>query len=217
MKSKYTASPGEQGWTFIEATMGVILVSIIVLGLAVTMLAMRDTVDRSLAVRVMDQYGNDIMAHFQKVFETANKFVPIPSQSSGTMDHFELVYIDPFSGVQVRHRYQPSKTQGIKMDSRCLDPQFPPQTYRRNNGVAVLDENESFTVTRFTAVEAPREGNSVAFSHGTIRVTMTIRYTRKSVDPGEGDYTRDMTYSTLCFMKNQYVESTTNPPSPSTP
>jgi hypothetical protein len=173
--------------------------------------------DRSLAIRVMDQYGNDVMSHFQKAFETANKYVPIPSQSSGQMDHFELVYIDPFNGVQTIHRYLATRTQGVKMDNTRLDPQFPPRPLQSNNGVGVLSDNESFAVTQFIAEEAPRQGNSVAFSHGTIRVSMTVRYTRKAIDAGEGDYTRDMTYSTLCFMKNQYVESTSNPPSPTNP
>ena len=207
MNKRHTSSRGEHGWTFIEATMGVVLVSIIVLGLAVTMLAMRDTVDRSLAIRVMDQYGNDIMSHFQKAFETANQYESIPSQSSGQMDHFQLIYIDPFNGTRTIHRYLATRAQGVKRDNTRLDPQFPPRQIRTDNGIGVLSQNESFAIIRFTAVEAPRQGNSVAFSHGAIRVSLTIRYTREGINPGESDYTRDMTYSTLCFMKNQYVES----------
>jgi len=197
----------QRGWTFIEATIGVVLASIIVLGLAVTMMAMRETVDQGLAVRVMDQYGNDMMAHFQNVFETATSFVPIASQSSGQMDHFEIHYVDPFSHVDTIHRYQATREHGVKRDNQRLDPQFPPNPMEHGRAFGVLGPNESFAVIRFTAEEAPRQGNSEAFSDGAIRITLSIRYTKESTDPGEADYVKDMTYDTLCFMKNRYVDT----------
>jgi len=197
----------QRGWTFIEATIGVVLASIIVLGLAVTMMAMRETVDQSMAVRLMDQYGNDMMAHFQNAFETASSFVPIASQSSGQMDHFELHYVDPFTTVDVIHRYQATREQGIKRDNQRLDPQFPPNQMPHGRAFGVLGPHESFAIIRFTAVEAPRQGNSESFSDGSIPITHTIRYTKESVDPGQSDYVRDMTYDTLCFMKNRYVDN----------
>jgi hypothetical protein len=205
MTGRKEAKISERGWTFIEATIGAVLASVIVLGLAVTMMAMRETVDRSLAIRIMDQYGNNVMKHFETAFETANVYVTVPSQSSGQMDMFELHYRDPFTHVYTIDRYRATQNYGIMLNNQRLDPEFPPRPMPQGKAFGVLNEGESFAITRFTAENVIRRGNTIVFTGGSVRITLTIRYTREANNPGEQDYHRFMTYETMCFMKNMFV------------
>jgi hypothetical protein len=194
----------ERGWTFIEATMGVILTSILVLGLAVTILAMRDTIDRSFTIRVMDQYGSDIMRHFQIYFETAVDVHKIASQSSGTMDHFDIVYRDPFTSELSSARYRATRTLGVLKDGQRVDQQFPPMRVPRGE-TGMLHPGETFTVTQFTITNEITSGNMSTFSDGVWRVTLGLRYTKLG-GRGESDFYKDMTYSTLLVAKNSYLD-----------
>jgi len=196
---------GERGWTFIEATIGVVLASILMLGLTLTIMAMRETIDRSLSIRVMDQYGNDMMRYFENKLENAWSFVRIASGSSGQMDHFEIRFTDPRTGYQTINRYRATVADGIYCNNQRLDPQFPPQHIRAGKPFGVLGPSEAFTVTRFTASNVFRRGDSEVFSNSTVELTLSLRYIKRGTDPGEPDYIRDMTYSTLCFLKNTQV------------
>jgi hypothetical protein len=198
---------GERGWTFIEATLALVLVSVLVLGLAVVMLAMRETVDRDLSIRVMDQYGNDVMKHFEYILGNADLFVPIASQSSGTMDHFEVHYEDPFGKDPTTvHRYRASRTEGVIRDNARLDPQFPPEPVRRGKPFGVLNRGESFVITQFTARGYEERENSILFYEGAIRVTLGLRYIREG-GRNEPDYHMDKSYSTLCVLKNSFIQN----------
>ena len=203
MQNKRLHWMSERGWTFIEATMGVILTSILVLGLAVTILAMRETMDRSLAIRVMDQYGTDIMRHFQRESESALDIRPIVSQSSGNMVHFDLMYRDPFSGVETAHRYKATRSIGVFRDGQRLDIQFPPTRVQRGE-TGLLHPGESFTVTEFTATNVINSGNLENFSNAVWRVNLGLRYTKLG-RRDEPDIHKDMTYNTLLIMKNIWL------------
>ncbi len=203
MQDKRLNWMSERGWTFIEATMGVILTSILVLGLAVTMLAMRETMDRSLAIRIMDQYGTDIMRHFQRVAETALRVDPIASQSSGTMDHFDIIYRDPFTLALSSHRYRATRFVGVFIDGQRLDPQFPPTRVQRGD-TGLLHPGESFTITKFTVTNIINSGNIQTFGEAVYRLTLGLRYTKLG-GRGDPDIHKDMTYNTLLIMKNKWL------------
>ena len=193
----------ERGWTFIEATMGVVLTSILVLGLAVTILAMRETMDRSLAIRVMDQYGTDVMRHFQRESESALNVVPIASQSSGNMNHFDLTFRDPFSGALTTHRYKATRSLGVFRDGQRLDIQFPPTRVQRGE-TGLLHPGESFTITEFTVTNVVNSGNMQTFSNAVWRVNLGLRYTKLG-RRDEPDIHKDMTYNTLLITKNVWL------------
>lgn len=205
MISKNSHWISERGWTFIEATMGVILMSILVLGLAVTILAMRDTMDRSLTIRVMDQYGNDVMRHFQIIFENAVGVDLIASQSSGNMDHFRVQYRDPFDPdlPLTNVHYRATQNLGILRDGQRLDPHFPPTRVPRGQ-TGLLQQGETFTVTKFTISNTVKSGNIETFNDGVWQLTLGLRYTKHG-SSGEPDFRKDMTYTTLLLAKNAYL------------
>jgi len=196
---------GERGWTFIEATIGVVLASILLLGFTLTIMAMRESIDRSLSIRVMDQYGNDMMKYFENNLENAWSFQRVATGTSGQMDRFIITFTDPRTGYVTTNNYRATIAQGIFCNNLRLDPQFPPQHIRAGKAFGVLSSEESFTVTRFTASNAYRHGDTDVFSLSTVEVTLGLRYVKRGTDPGEPDYVRDMTYSTLCFLKNTQV------------
>ena len=206
MKSVKRMMGNQRGWTFIEATIGAVLVSFVVLGFAVTMLAMRESIDRDLSIRVMDQYGSDMMTYFHHALENANQFFPIPSQSSGQLDHFEIKYNDVFSQLTTTDRYRATRTQGIIRNGQRIDPRFPPARVSRNRPFGVLNEGESFRITRFTAEQIWLEGNTLNFGEASLKITLTIRYDREGRQPGDPDYSKVKTYSTVCFMKNKFAQ-----------
>jgi hypothetical protein len=196
---------GERGWTFIEAIIGVVLASILMLGFTLTIMAMRETIDRSLSIRVMDQYGNDMMRYFERQFENAWSFSLVASGTSGQFDRFALTFTDPQTRYASTYNYRANPTHGVYCNDQLIDPQFPPQHIRNRKPFGVLGESESFTVTRFTASNVSRRGDSEVFSDATVEITLGLQYIKRGTDPGEPDYVRDMTYSTVCFLKNTTV------------
>jgi type II secretory pathway pseudopilin PulG len=195
----------ERGWTFIEATIAVIIVSMMLLGLAVTMMAMRESIDRSLSIRVMDQYGNDMMTYFQNQLENAFDFVHVPAPSSGQWDHCQIIFYNPYNGTYSTDNYRATPALGILRNNQRIDPQFPPAHVENGRAFGVLGPNESFTVTQFIADYEGRHNDVLDFVLKTVRISLTLRYTRRGTDPGEPDLVKDMTYNALCFIKNKTV------------
>ena len=151
----------------------------------------------------MDQYGNDIMRHFQLIFETAIRVDKIASQSSGSMDHFDIVYRDPFTSVPSSHRYRATRSLGVLMDGQRVDPQFPPTRVQRGQ-TGLLHPGESFNVTEFTISNVITSGNMETFQDGVWRLTLALRYTKLG-SRGEPGIQKDMTYNTLLVAKNAYL------------
>ncbi len=57
----------DSGWTLLEATISVVLISLIFLGFTVSTLSFREWMDRSWAIRVVDQYANDVLSNIDSL------------------------------------------------------------------------------------------------------------------------------------------------------
>lgn len=104
----------DSGFTFIEATLSVVLISLIFLSFTVSMLAFREWFDRSWAVRVMDQYANDYMNYVHNLMQTGKSLEASPS--IGGMDNFQIKVLDrdPFTKTTrdtIRYHFSADKKE----------------------------------------------------------------------------------------------------------
>lgn len=196
----------EGGWTFIEAILSVVIMSIMVLGLTIVLLAFKEHLDRSWAVRVMDQYGNDVIE--QLTHELRNAYDVQVRSENQDFDRITIVEVDKFNELKHYERlwYADQRTGQIKRnhDAAFVDRYYPPRRLRRG---------ESFTITRFKlvpfgrgtndrdeALEAQRRNKS--FVNATYNIELTLRYTRGAVDPGHRNWFFEKTYHNRVYVRN---------------
>ncbi len=70
----------DEGWTFIEATFSIVLISVVFLGFSITLLNFREWMNRSWAIRCMDQYANDFMSHLDNLMQYGTNMGTNPNQ-----------------------------------------------------------------------------------------------------------------------------------------
>jgi len=67
----------DEGWNFIEATFSVVLLSIVFLGFTISILATREWMERRWAIRLMDEYGQNIMVRADSLMREASSFTQL--------------------------------------------------------------------------------------------------------------------------------------------
>jgi len=120
----------DEGWTFIEATLSIVIMSIMVLGLTIVILAFKEHLERSWAVRMMDQYGNDVMEiithdlrNVMVGLRTAEWEMAQGAVSSGLRDVFtlSLASIDGLlRTLQLLHEY--ARTGSLALQPTSVEP-----------------------------------------------------------------------------------------------
>jgi hypothetical protein len=131
----------DEGFTFIEATLAVVLISIMVLGLTIVMLAFKEHLDRSWAIRTMDQYGNDVIENL--THELRNAIDVTVRNGQGNTHRITVEHLDPMIKELVHEtlwRADLRRTQ-VVAGRKLLDPTFPPRD---------LGRGESFQIVQFT-------------------------------------------------------------------
>jgi len=196
----------DAGWTFVEATLSVVIMAIMVLGLTIVMLAFKEHLDRSWAVRVMDQYANDVI---ERLTHDMRNAVAVTVRADGPQsDRFTVRFLDTF----VKDRffedlwYADPKTGQIKINHQSIiDKYYPPKRGRRG---------ETFEIVKFklqpygrgTADYAERvDANfrNKAFLEATYTIEITLRYTRSALNPGERNWSLQKEYSNRVYMRNK--------------
>jgi len=194
----------EEGWTLIEATISVVIMAIMVLGLTIVLLAFREQLDRSWAVRVMDQYGNDVMEDLTHDLRNATDVVVRPS--GGKTTRVDIEYLDPIRHeLLLTSRYRADlRNSRIEKDGRALDPLFPPQN---------LGRGESYEIVQFTLTpygeDTPNNQDRVdsfrrnaKFMSASWDIRFKLRYNRKAIDKGENDWSVTKEYFNRVYVRN---------------
>jgi len=205
---------GDSGWTFIEATLSVVIMSIMVLGLTIVLMAFREHLDRSWAVRVMDQYGNDVVERLTHELRNAVDLSVrrVVSGRQIMLDQIDIVYLDPFYlDRTITKRWRPSsKPAIITVDGVPLDPYFPP----RRPGRGEVYEIRRFTLTPYgqdgrqggTAVWSNEvfdsQTRNEAFKEATYLIRFKLHYTRSAVQRGNPSWTFDKEYFNRVYIRN---------------
>ncbi len=194
------------GWTFIEATLAVVIMSIMVLGLSIVLMAFREHLDRSWAVRVMDQYGNDVVERLTHELRNAVDVTVY----GGTGDNYHrivITYLDPYHHDRfITSRWNvDTRTTQVKIENQPVDPTFPPRD---------LGRGESYEICRFTLTgygvrteelseiqDWPHRDQS--FLSATYDITFMLRYNRAAINPGERHWKFEKEYKNRVYMRNK--------------
>jgi len=194
----------EDGWTFIEATLSVVIMAIMVLGLTIVLMAFREQLDRSWAVRVMDQYGNDVMEELTHDLRNATDVTVRPSGSNTS--RIDIKYLDPIRHtILLTSRYRADlRNSRIEKDGRALDPQFPPRDMGRGESYEIVQ----FTLTPY-GTDTPnlleRQDSfrrNEKFLNASWDIRFKLRYNRLAIEEGENNWSVEKEYFNRVYVRN---------------
>lgn len=198
----------DDGWTFIEATISIVLMAIMVLGLTIVLLAFREQLDRSWAVRVMDQYGNDVIE--QLTHELRNATDVVVRSGNGNTSRIDITYLDPIRHDLFRTAKWRADLRNVRIykgdtGNEEVDPAFPPLDMGRGETYEILQ----FTLTQY-GVETPnqwerqdRVRRKEAFLNAAYDIRFKLRYNRRAIDVGDHDWTVEREYYNRVYMRNK--------------
>jgi hypothetical protein len=193
------------GWTFIEATLSIVIISIMVLGMTIVLMAFREHLNRSWAVRTMDQYGNDVVERLTHQLRNATDVTVRPGGRNTS--RIDIEFLDPyvhdlFHTVSWR---ADTRTGRILVNNDAIDPTFPPPRLARG---------ETFEIVKFTmspyGSDTPNKWEhndsfrrNEKFIDATWDIDFVLRYTRAAVNPGERNWTYEKEYTNRVYMRNK--------------
>jgi hypothetical protein len=197
-----------------EATLSVAILTIVFLGLTITLIAFREWMTRAWAIRVMDQYANDLAAHFHRQLSNAHS-IGYENGQYGlgafylTVNNFDFSNpYTPFTGTTTYH-YSARPSEGVyrAIDNGAtlkLDNQFPPSSWSKTN---------KFHFTQFSYL-GPYNldyGRSTGFTYPMVRINISIMYERpRSVElPHSYDnrsYELEKRYVISGYLKNYNLQ-----------
>lgn len=195
----------EEGWTFIEATIAVVIMAIMVLGLTIVLLAFREQLDRSWAVRVMDQYGNDVVEDLTHDLRNATDVTV--RNGSGNTSRIDIKYLDPIRHVDfLTSRYRADlRNNRIEKDGRALDPTFPPRDLGRGESYEIVEFTLSpygrNTPNRWEEEDSFRR--SAKFIDAAWDIRFKLKYNRQAINPGETDWAVTREYFNRVYVRNK--------------
>ncbi len=204
----------DTGWTFIEATLAIVIMAIMVLGMTIVLMAFREQLDRSWAVRVMDQYGNDVIEEISHDLRNATEVTS--TNGPANTSRVDLKFLDP-----IRHdnflysHYRVNQRIGrIEKDGQPMDPGFPPTRLGRGETYEILQ----FTLTPYgTTIRSPGNypqnsppgwehrdafGRDKAFMNAAWDLRLTLRYTRQAINPGDPHWSQAKVYFNRVYVRN---------------
>lgn len=194
------------GWTFIETTISIVIMAIMVLGLTIVLLAFREQLDRSWAVRVMDQYGNDVIE--QLTHELRNATNVQVRGSAGNTNAIDVEYLDPIRHNIFRTSRWRADLRNVRItkgNNDLIDPTFPPTR---------LGAGESYEILQFTLVpyaeDSPnqwerqdRNRRKQSFLDAAYDIRFKLKYKRASTEIGGRTYSVEKEYFNRVYVRNK--------------
>lgn len=196
------------GWTFIEATISIVIMAIMVLGLTIVLLAFREQLDRSWAVRVMDQYGNDVIE--QLTHELRNATDVTVRSSNGNTSRIDITYLDPIRHNLFRTAKWRADLRNVRIykgdtGNEPVDPAFPPTDLGRGETYEIVQ----FTLSQY-GVGSPdqwerqdRIRRPKTFLEAAYDIRFTLRYNRAAIEVGDHNWTVEREYYNRVYMRNK--------------
>ncbi len=196
----------DDGWTFIEATISIVIMAIMVLGLTIVLLAFREQLDRSWAVRVMDQYGNDVIE--QLTHELRNATDVEVRGSVGNTHRIDVKYLDPIRHDIFLTSHWRADLRNVRIthgNNDRVDPAFPPQQLGRGESYEIIQ----FTLSQYAAdspnewERADRNRRKASFLEASYDIRFKIRYTRAATEVGGRNWTVEKEYFNRVYVRNK--------------
>ncbi len=195
----------DEGFTFIEVMLTVVIMLIMVLGLTIVLLAFREHLDRSWSVRVMDQYGNDVIERLTHELRNAVDVEIRPGV--GNTNEINISYLEPYyldRTYIIRWRADLINCQ-IKVDNNAVDPSFPPRRLGKGEFFEILQ----FTLSKYGAITPDIEEHRDAalrnemFLDATYDIRLKLKYNRDTLSPGERNWSYEKAYSNRVYLRNK--------------
>jgi len=196
----------DDGWTIIEAVLTIVLGSIMALGLAITLLAFKEQIDRSWAVRLMDQTANNIIE--QMTQDLRNSVDVTVRGGTGNTSRIECKILDPLrkSDAQqtVLWRADPRQVRFWR-GNQIVEKDFPPTKPGYGESYQIV----RFTVSTFGAnkdnepwarVDMPSRQES--FVNAMFDINLTMRYSRTRSLARKYDWTFEKEYTNRVYARN---------------
>jgi type II secretory pathway pseudopilin PulG len=196
----------DSGWTLVEAIIAVVVMAIMVLGLTIVLLAFREQLDRSWAVRVMDQYGNDVIEEVSH--DLRNAIDVSVSNGAGNTDRINVKYLDPIRHtILLTSQYRVDlRNSWITKGGVRIDPSFPPRFMGRGETYSIL----KFRLTPYGSTLTPNAweradgfARDPKFLDAAWEIRFRLLYTRQAIDPGEKNWTCEKEYYNRVYMRNK--------------
>jgi type II secretory pathway pseudopilin PulG len=194
----------DDGWTFIEATLAIVIMAIMVLGLTIVLLAFREQLDRSWAVRVMDQYGNDVIENL--TYDLRNAVGITVRGGIGNTSRIDVEYLDPVRHDQFLIAKWRADLRNLRVtrENEPVDPLFPPTN---------LGRGEYYEIVQFTCVpygsDSPNDWErddsfrrKASFMNAAWDIRFKLRYTRQAIEAGERNWSVEKEYFNRVYMRN---------------
>lgn len=170
----------DEGWNFFEATLSVVILTVVFLGLTITLIAFREWMTRAWAIRVMDQYANDVASALHERLTTSHRIGFSPPQNGLGSFWVSVLNYDfsnpytPFLDSTI-YTYSAKPIWGVSCAQGNsgpvrIDPGFPPPGWTGKH---------KFTFTDFGWQGPYQEmGRTSSFSYPMVRVYFSILYQR---------------------------------------
>lgn len=202
MKKQKNIWSYDDGWTLVEAVLSMIIMSVMILGLTIVLLAFREHLDRSLAVRTMDQYGNNVIEQLTHKLRNA---VNVVVRKGRDIDNIDIEFLDPLTLDFTTWEYWRAAQNTIKVNNRRIDDYFPPLRLRFGESYEIL----KFTMRKYGDPDGPNEyekqdhyRRSDSFNDATWDIRFTLRYKRSNISSGEQKWVYDKEYYNRVYMRN---------------
>ena len=195
----------DDGWTFIEATISIVIMAIMVLGLTVVLLAFREQLDKSWAIRVMDQYGNDVIEQLSHDLRNATD-VSVRN-GVGETSRIDVTYLDPIKHrlfLTAKWRADLRNTR-ITRESEPVDLTFPPRELGRGETYEIVE----FILSPYgsnTPNEWERRDSfqrKKSFLDAAYDIRFKLRYTRQAIEAGDHNWAVEKEYFNRVYMRNK--------------
>jgi len=201
----------DEGWTFIEAALSVLLITVVFLGFTVALLAFREMFNRAWATRIMDQYASDFSAELRKRLRSASSIALDPAQY-GLGSCRIIVPIYDFRSTMgnvvfgdTTYHFSVHPTEGIRIGLNNT----PPQQYDWEFTHPDWKQKHIFHVTLFNYYPGAymEPGRQPYFYESMAKIRFRIRYERpRKVEAPQGltsmEYVLEKDYTVSGFMKN---------------
>jgi type II secretory pathway pseudopilin PulG len=202
MKIRKFRLSGDNGWTLVEAILSIVIMSVMVLGLTIVLLAFREHLDRSLAVRSMDQYGNDVIERLTHKLRNA---VNVEVRKGRFIDKIDIEFLDPLTLDFTIWEYWSAVQNTVKINNRRIDDYFPPLRLRLGESYEIV----KFTMRKYGDVDGPNDferqdffRRSNSFNDATWDIRFTLRYNRANIRSGDHKWIYEKEYYNRVYMRN---------------
>lgn len=205
MRKKTPTLARDGGWTLVEALLSIVVMSIMILGLSIVLMAFREQLDRSWSIRVMDQYGNDVIERLTHQLRNATEVGVRRGQ--GNTSKIDIQFLDPHvhNLIHVESWRADLRQARIVVNNNPLDKTFPPRKMGRGESYEIVQ----FTMTPYgnsTPNIWERQDSfnrNAQFIGACYDLRFKLRYNKKAIAAGQRNWSFEKEYSNRVYMRNK--------------